>query len=150
MNRLLAVVVVVIAVSLTGIAFAQEAGHPDLLDAKPMYKTLPNHRELAPQTPAATITQWNGSYTDLTKKTINFTQIGTDPNTTNTTTTIPVYIIPVKMVYSKNNGNATFDPSKQVLSNGKTVINNILRVAAVHLRGRLHAGWDGSWDYAVH
>src|ERR1019366_8313529 len=74
----------------------------------------------------ASLAQWNGSYTDLTKKTITYTQVGTSPYTTNTSTTIPVYIIPVKMVYPKNNGNATFDPKNKVLPNGKTVINNIL------------------------
>ena len=56
MNRLLAVVVVVIAVSLTGIAFAQEAGHPDLLDAKPMstkpYRTTGNWLPRRPRLPS--------------------------------------------------------------------------------------------------
>jgi hypothetical protein len=91
-----------------------------------MYKAGPNHMELAPVRPAASLTQWNGSFTDLTKHKITFTQIGTDPHTTNVTTTIPVFIIPVKLVYPKNNGNATFDPKNHVLPNGKTVINNII------------------------
>jgi len=129
MNRNFAVIVMVIAVSLAacaGIGSAQETRHPDLPDAKAMYKTLPNHVELAPEAGSGSLVQWNGSYVDLTEKIINYTQIGTDPHTTNTTTTIPVYIIPVKMVYPKATGGATFDPKNKVLSNGKTVINNIL------------------------
>ena len=39
---------------------------------------------------------------------------------------MPVYIIPIKMVYGPTNGNRTFDPKTHVLSNGKTVINNII------------------------
>src|ERR1039457_576726 len=128
MNRRFAVIVIAVSLVLAcaGIASAQETKYPDLLDAKPMYKTLPNHTELAPEAATASLAQWNGSYTDLTKKTITYTQVGTSPYTTNTSTTIPVYIIPVKMVYPKNNGNATFDPKNKVLPNGKTVINNIL------------------------
>lgn len=123
-------VVSVIAVSLVlacaGLASAQETKYPDILDAKPMYKAGPNHMELAPQVPTANLVQWNGSFTDLTKKKVTFTQIGTDPTTTNTSTTITTYIIPVKMVYPPSNGNKTFNPKKQKLSNGKTVINNII------------------------
>jgi hypothetical protein len=115
-----------LALASAGNASAQEIKRPDILDAKPMYRTLPNHLELAPTTPAASLIQWNGSYTDLTHKTITYTQVGTSPLTTNTSTTIPVYIIPVKMVYPKSNGNATFDPKVKVLTNGKTVINNII------------------------
>ena len=128
MNRRFTVIVIAVSLVLAcaGIASAQETKYPDLLDAKPMYKTLPNHTELAPEAATASLVQWNGSYTDLTKKTITYTQVGTSPYTTNTSTTIPLYIIPVKMVYPKNNGNATFDPKNKVLPNGKTVINNIL------------------------
>jgi hypothetical protein len=52
--------------------------------------------------------------------------VGTSPISTNVTTTIPVYIIPVKLKYGKKNGNRAFDPQNTVLSNGKTVINNII------------------------
>ena len=108
------------------IAFAQETKYPDILDAKPMFKTLPNHAGLAPVAPAATLTQWNGSFKDLLGHTINYTMVGTSPISTNVTTTIPVYIIPVKLKYGKSNGNRAFDPQNTVLSNGKTVINNII------------------------
>ena len=52
--------------------------------------------------------------------------VGTNPASTNTTTTIPVFIIPVKLKYGATNGNKVFDPKTKVLSNGKTVINNII------------------------
>jgi len=49
--------------------------------------------------------------------------VGTNPST-NTSTTIQVYIIPVKFVITASNGTTTtFDPS-HVLTNGKTVIQN--------------------------
>jgi len=128
MSRYFAVSVIAVSLVLAfaGIASAQETKYPDILDAKPMYKAGPNHMELAPKAPAASLTQWNGSYTDLTKKKITYTQIGTDPTSTNTSTTITAYIIPVKMVYPPSNGNATFDPKTHVLSNGKTVVKNII------------------------
>jgi len=128
MNKRFAVSVIVVSFVLAyaGIAPAQATKYPEILDAKPMYKAGPNHMELAPQTPATSLVQWNGSYTDLTKKKVSFTMVGTDPATTNSSTTIKTYIIPVKMVYPKSNGNATFDPKKHILSNGKTVINNII------------------------
>jgi hypothetical protein len=127
MNRRLAVSVTAVCLVLALASFAvAQSKYPDILNAKPMYKAGPNHLKLAPKAQAATLTQWNGSFTDLTKKTIKYTQVGTDPNSTNTTTTIPVFIIPVKMKYPKNNGNAIFDPKNHVLANGKTVINNII------------------------
>jgi hypothetical protein len=120
----------VIAASLVlacaSIAFAQETKYPDIQNAKPMFKALPNHMELAPRAPAATLTQWNGNFKDLTNRTVNYTMVGTNPASTNVTTKTPVYIFPVKMVYGATNGNHTFDPKNTVLSNGKTVIKNII------------------------
>jgi len=107
-------------------SFAQEKKYPEVLDAKPRFKTLPNHTELAPTAPAATLTQWNGSFTDLTGKKITYTMVGTDPSTGGVSTTVPLYIIPIKMDYGKANGNHTFDPVKTTVSNGLTVVNNVI------------------------
>ena len=52
--------------------------------------------------------------------------VGSDPSKTNTTTTVSVEIVPIKMVYGKNNGNKTFDPMKNKLPNGQTVMQMIL------------------------
>lgn len=128
MNKRFAVSVIAASLVLAcaSVAFAQGTKYPDILDAKPMFKAGPNHMELAPVAPAATLTQWNGSFTDLLGHTVKYTMVGTSPISTNVTTTIPVYIIPVKLKYGKTNGNHTFDPKTTVLSNGKTVINNII------------------------
>jgi hypothetical protein len=109
-----------------GVGLAQEQKYPEILDAKPMYKVGHNHPELAPVAPAAIVTQWNGSFTDLTNKKITYTMIGTDPSKGGVSSTIPVYIIPIKMKYGPSNGNMTFDPVATKLSNGLTVINNVI------------------------
>src|SRR4029077_6357066 len=71
---------------------------------KPRFVTLPNHYGLAPHNPAASLTQWNGSFTDLTGHTVSYVMVGTNPISTNTSTTIPVVLIPIKMVYGARNG----------------------------------------------
>jgi hypothetical protein len=113
-----------------GFTFAQEAQYQDIIDAKPMFKTLPNHLELAPSTVGAAgttaLTLWNGSFIDLTKRKITYTMVGTNPAVSNVSTTIPVYIIPIKMVYGSTNGNRTFDPLTAKASNGLSVVKNII------------------------
>jgi len=94
--------------------------------AKPRFVTLPNHYSLAPHNPASSLTQWSGSFTDLTHKNVTYVMVGTNPNTTNTSTTIPVVIVPIKMVYGSTNGNMTFDPNTHTVSNGNTVTQNTL------------------------
>jgi hypothetical protein len=128
MNKPFAVNVIAAALILAcaSIAFAQETKYPDILDARPIFKAGPNHMELAPSAPATGLTQWNGSFKDLLGKTVKYTMVGTNPASTNITSTIPVYIIPIKMVYGATNGNRTFSPKTHVLSNGKTVVNNII------------------------
>jgi hypothetical protein len=128
MNKRFAVSVMAVSLVLAcaSIAFAQETKYPEILDAKPMFKAGPNHSELAPKAPAATLTQWNGSFTDLTKQKVTYTMVGTDPSKGGVSSTIPVYIIPIKMVYPKSNGNHTFDPVKTKVSNGLTVVNNVI------------------------
>lgn len=67
------------------------------------------------------LTTWNGSFTyHSTRYTYNM--VGTAPST-NISTTIPVYIVPIKIVITSGSTKSTFDPS-HVLSNGKTVIQN--------------------------
>lgn len=116
----------ILVLACASVAFAQETKYPDILDAKPMFKAGPNHMELAPSAPATNLVQWNGSFTDLTLKKVTYTMVGTKPSLGNASTTVPVYIIPIKMVYGATNGNRTFDPKNHVLSNGKTVVNNII------------------------
>jgi hypothetical protein len=128
MNKRFAVSVIAafLVLACASVAFAQEAKYPDILDARPMYKAGPNHTELAPRVPGARLTQWNGSFTDLTKQKITYTMVGTNPANGSVSTTVPVYIIPIKMVYPKTNGNHTFNPVTTKVSNGLTVVDNIV------------------------
>lgn len=107
-----------------GISLAQDPNYPNIIDAKPMFVAGPPHPQAPTSGPQTSLVQWNGSFTDLLGKTVNFTMVGTSALNTNTATTIPVFIIPIKMVYGTQNGNKTFSPS-HVLPNGRTVIGNI-------------------------
>ena len=106
------------------------AAATDTFPAKPMFKVGPDHSKLAPpHMSSSQLPQWNGSYTDLTGKTVTFTQIGGDPATTNSTSTINVLLIPVKFVITQNGTKYTFDPAKVKLANNKdrSVIKAMLK-----------------------
>jgi hypothetical protein len=74
----------------------------------------------------ANLAQWNGSFTDLTGHAINFTMAGADPSTSNTTTHIKMYIIPVIFTYGATNGNMTFNPKKAKLNGTQNIIKSLL------------------------
>jgi len=113
-----ALTVSVAALSITGLSFSQEDSEPP---AKPMYVTLPP-RPSTDARPAATLQTWNGSFT-YKGKSYTYNMVGTAPST-NTTTTVPVFLIPLKVVITASNGTkTTFDPA-HVLTNGKTVTQN--------------------------
>jgi len=108
---------------------AVAADHP-YPNPKRMFVTLPQH----PQTfnvpsPAGNLAQWNGSFKDLTNRTRTFTMVGTNPGTTNTSTTVPLVVIPIKVVFP--NDNKTYDPnvakfSGQSVSVTQTILNSPL------------------------
>jgi len=93
---------------------------------RPMFTHLPptlhqpRNRIEAATTPLQT---WNGSFT-YQGTTYTFNMVGAQPST-NTSVTIPVEIIPIKIVIAGRGrgGTSTFDPS-HVLSNGKTITAN--------------------------
>ena len=115
--RLLAALAVVAGIS--GTALAQE----DTMPAQPMYARLkPNLRPNA-QPPATPLPKWNGSYV-YSGHTYTYTMVGTAPST-GTSTTIPTFIIPVKLVYVTSTGTTTFTPT-HTLSNGQTVLQNTI------------------------
>jgi len=91
---------------------------------RPMFVTLPGHLHPGVFAAAVSLPSWDGSFTySGTQYTYNM--VGTAPSS-NTSTTIPTYIIPVKIVItSRSGGKTTFDPS-HVLSNGNTVTTNTL------------------------
>ncbi|HKD01967.1 MAG TPA: hypothetical protein VKB77_06055 [Terriglobales bacterium] len=86
-----------------------------------MYVVMPPHlrNDVAP--PAASLETWNGSFT-YNGSTYSYNMVGADPSS-NTSATIPTYIVPVKIVITSKKKQYTYDPS-HVLSNGKTVTNN--------------------------
>jgi hypothetical protein len=107
-----------LASCLTGVALSQDST-PATPRAR--YMVLPPH-SYYPVAPSTTgLTQWTYSFTYQGQK---FTPVivGTDPSKTNVTTTTPVYIIPVKMVFGKSNGNHTYDPNKDIYPGTKLTV----------------------------
>lgn len=95
--------------------------------ATAMFLTLPVQESGRPGAPGhqpAALQTWNGSitYKGLTHP---YTMVGTNPKKSNTTTTVTVYLIPVKLVYGANNGNMTFDPLVDQ-ANGVSIMQNLL------------------------
>jgi hypothetical protein len=96
--------------------------------AVPMFKALHSQAlKHYAHTPTALAT-WQGAFT-LSGHNYSFTMIGTNPATTNVTTNYTVYIIPVKMVYSKKiygkGNNLKLDPNKDQW-NGNTITQSVL------------------------
>jgi hypothetical protein len=120
-------ILAVLASLLAGLCFASLAVAQDnqFPQARGIY-LAGRHPEIQPKAGSANLTAWKGGFTDLTHTNRHFIMVGTDPNHTNTTTTVPVVIVPIKMVYGKNNGNKTFDPMTHKLPNGQTVMQMIL------------------------
>jgi len=103
---------------LTLFTFAQDNAQA----SKPMFTVLP----AKPTTnlslpPASSLPTWNGSFT-YSGHNYSYNMVGTAPSS-NSTTTITAYIIPVKIVITSGGSHYTYDP-QQVLSNGKTVVQN--------------------------
>lgn len=76
--------------------------------------------------PPANLAQWNGGFTDLTGHSITYTMVGADPASSNTTTHIKTYLIPVIFVYGASNGNMTFNPKIATLNGSKNIIKSLL------------------------
>jgi hypothetical protein len=94
-------------------------------DIKPRYVTLPPRLRYDAATPATPLTTWNGSFT-YQGTNYSYNMVGTAPST-NTSTTIQAYIIPLKIVITPRRGSTiTFDPA-HVLSNGNTVTTNTVK-----------------------
>src|SRR5262249_14357734 len=94
-------VVVLACLSLAGLAVAQARNYSV---GQARFLRLPPHGQQT-SAPAGNLVQWNGSFTDNHGANRTFTMVGTDPTSTNTKTVIPVFIIPIKMVYGPSNGN---------------------------------------------
>jgi len=86
----------------------------------PRYVTLtPRYLENVAAPATSTVTNWTGT---LSAGGTSFTMVGTDPQITNTTTTVTAYVIPIRIVITPT-PTGIFDPN-HVLPNGRTVIQN--------------------------
>src|SRR5271165_1734557 len=85
---------------MTNASLAQGNPYPD---ARPMFVVGP-HLGHAPKAGGPQLTQWNGTFKDLTGHTINYVMPGTDPNKAGATTNFNIVLVPLKMVYGKTNG----------------------------------------------
>jgi len=123
MRTLFVTAVAAVALGVSGSGYARTSQR-----ALPLFTVVPHNVpwHQGAVHPGAQLTQWNGSFVDQTNATITYTMVGTDPSSTNVTTTTPVVIVPVKMVYGIANGKMTFDPKTTRLTNGRTVLRNTL------------------------
>jgi hypothetical protein len=104
-----------------GTAFAQDEMKVNP-EVKPTYVTLPPRLRYDVRTPATPLTTWNGSFS-YQGSNYSYNMVGTAPST-NSSTTIQAYIIPLKIVITSRRGaKTTYDP-QHVLSNGNTVVTN--------------------------
>ena len=108
-----AIVTILVCTGLASSAIAQTQSTPKFVTLTPRY--LGNLA--APATP--TIPNWTGS---LTAGGTSFTMVGTNPQTTNTTTTVTAFLVPIRLVVTPT-PNGIFDPN-HLLPNGRTVIQN--------------------------
>lgn len=83
----------------------------------PRYVVLPPHNNNNAEVPAGSLQEWTGTLLSG----YTFHMVGTDPSSTNTTTTVDVYIIPVNICI----GSTCFDPATKQ-SNGATATTNML------------------------
>lgn len=90
----------------------QAGQHPKSFHPKPRFDSN------AP--PSAGLATWNGTFT-YQGQTNAFTMVGSDPSSSNVTTTVPVFIIPLQVVLSQGTKTKTFNPTHK-LPSGNTVI----------------------------
>jgi hypothetical protein len=120
-------VAVIIASCLSGSAvLAQNFGEMKLDNQKPKgkYVTLPPRlfSDLArPATSSQTLQTWNGSYS-YSGTTYTYNMVGAAPST-NSSATVQVYIIPVKIIVTRRGRKSTFDPA-HILPTGNSVTQN--------------------------
>lgn len=104
---------------LTVAASAQE----DTLPAHPRYVRLLPHLDKTAATAATPLTTWNGSFR-YNGAIYKYNMVGTAPST-GTSTTIPVFVIPVVLSYATSTGTVTFRVATKQ-SNGMSAGDNLL------------------------
>jgi hypothetical protein len=103
---------------ITGAAFAQDAS---TVPAHPMFERLKPVLQNDAKTPATPLTTWNSSF-KFQGVTYKYNMVGTAPST-GKSTTIPVFIIPVVLKFTKSGKTTTFSPLTK-LKNGQTAVSN--------------------------
>ena len=126
LGHLCQLTVLLFLVSISTLSFTQNNDEMKLSDLPPKarFTTLPPRlrTDVALAAAASTpLTTWNGSFT-YSGQTYRYNMVGNAPST-NLASTIPVYIIPVKIVVTRRTAKTTFDPA-HILSNGNTVTQN--------------------------
>jgi len=127
----------ILACLIASAAFAQE----EVANPQPRYTVLTPHLRTDIRPPATPLTTWTGTFT-YGGKNYSYNMVGTAPSS-NSSTTITTYVIPVKIVIS-GRGGATYDPS-HVLSNGKSVTSNttgspIFNATTTYVQGGVNVG----------
>jgi hypothetical protein len=128
----------VVSVCLVGIV----SGQDNKVQPKGRYIVLPPRLRYDLKTPAASLQTWNGSFT-FQGTNYPYNMVGTTPSS-NSSTTVQVYVIPLKVVITRRRTKTTFDPA-HVLSNGKTVTNNtvgspIFNSSTTYVQGGVNVG----------
>jgi hypothetical protein len=132
------------AVFFLGAVASAQDGDAQLGAPKARYAVLRPNLSAAPVGQAAVpLTTWNGMFT-YQSVVYHYNMVGKDPRQNNTTTTIPVFIIPIKIVITKGATKTTFDPA-HVLPNGKTVTNNtiaspVFDATTTYIQGGVNVG----------
>ncbi len=86
------------------------------------YVTLPPHNNNNASVPAGTLQTWTGH---IQGSNYPFVMVGTDPSSTNVTTTVNVYVIPVNVCIGSGSSKTCFDP-KTKQPNGASATTNVL------------------------
>ncbi len=111
----------------------------------PRFVVLPP-KPAAPGTeaPATTLATWNGSFT-YNGHLYNYNMVGADPST-NTSVTVPTFIIPIKIVINSGGTQYTFDPLATPASDVASVAGQGVANTTV---GRTITSpiWDSTTDY---
>src|SRR5580693_6054421 len=130
---------VLVCACLASIASAQDVK----VQPKGRYVVLPARLRYDLKAPAASLQTWNGSFT-YQGTPYSYNMVGTAPST-NSATTVQVYVIPLKVVITPRRGSqTTYDPA-HVLSNGNTVTNNtvtspIFNSSTTYVQGGVDVG----------
>lgn len=110
---------------LSAVVFAQNADMKwNQESVRGKFVTLTPRLRYDVKTPQASLQTWNGSFT-FQGTNYSYNMVGTAPST-NSSTTVTTYIIPIKIVVTHRRKKYTFDPA-HVLSNGNTVVQNSVK-----------------------